>query len=270
MQVRQLVAADVPSALALVNERPYANCFLASMLEKQQLLGLVGVFDAGALVAIAATNANCVSTDLTQGTAAALASFLAREGRRSSSIIGRQSNVRLLWDALDGRWGTMRAERPSQSLMLLRAAPVIAADPLVRRTRLEELDLLFPACVHMFTEEVGVSPIANGMGAAYRDRVHDIVTAGRSFARIVDGVVEFKTEIGATSSSACQLQGVWVAPHLRGRGLAAPGIAAVATQAMADVAPAVELYVNDFNTPALRAYERAGFEHHDTFATIFF
>ena len=269
MQVRQLTAADVPAALALANERMYSNCFLISMLEREQLVGIVGVFD-GELLAIASTGANCVTTDLTAETAAALASFLAREGRRSASIVGRQPNVRMLWDALDGRWGSSRAVRQAQPLLVLDGAPKVAADPLVRRATAGDFDVVFPACVHMFTDEVGTSPVEHGMERAYRERIQSIIADGRSFVRIVDGVIEFKTEIGATTTAVCQLQGVWVAPHLRGRGLGAPGIAAVAQLAMATVAPAVELYVNDFNIPAIKTYERAGFVHHDTFATVFF
>jgi predicted GNAT family acetyltransferase len=270
MHVRPLSSVDVPAAIALASERVYTNSFLLSSLEKLQLLGLVGVFDGEQLVAVATTGANCASTDLDAASASVLAAYLAREGRRSASIVGRQPNVRALWNALDGRWGVMRAVRESQPLLVLSEPPAIAPDPEVRRGRLDELEIIFPACVHMFTEEVGVSPISNGMGAAYRDRVSDLITAGRSFVRIADGVVEFKTEIGATSSSSCQLQGVWVAPHLRGRGLSAPGIAAVASIAQSEIAPAAQLYVNDFNQPARRAYERVGFRHEDTFSTIFF
>ena len=270
MHVRQLTPVDVPSALALANARPYSDCFLISMLERNNIPGIVGIFSGDTLVAIASTGANCVTTDLTAETASALASYLAREGRRSASIVGRKSNVELLWRALDGRWGTSRDVRESQPLLILRDAAAIPADPLVRRATPDELELVFPACVHMFRDEVGVDPLARGMGGAYRERVQDIIANGRSFVRIVNGVVEFKTEIGATSSAACQLQGVWVAPHLRGRGLAAPGLAAVTAFAMADIAPAVELYVNDFNSAALRTYERVGFEHHDTFSTVFF
>jgi predicted GNAT family acetyltransferase len=36
------------------------------------------------------------------------------------------------------------------------------------------------------------------------------------------------------------------------------------------VAPVVSLYVNEFNHPARRAYERAGFRQTATFATIMF
>ena len=49
-----------------------------------------------------------------------------------------------------------------------RRRPVTRADPLVRRVRPDEIDMLLPACVAMFTEEVGVSPLPGDGGALYR------------------------------------------------------------------------------------------------------
>ena len=92
---------------------------------------------------------------------------------------------------------------------------------------MDELDMLLPASIAMFTEEVGVSPVGPDGGAAYRARVAELIRAGRSFARIEDGQVVFKAEIGAVTPLACQVQGVWVPPELRGRGHATRGMAAV-------------------------------------------
>ncbi len=75
----------------------------------------------------------------------------------------------------------------------------------------------------MFTEEVGVSPLVGDGGLLYQARVAELVGSGRSFARFdADGNVVFKAEIGAATDRACQIQGVWVAPEHRGRGVAAP------------------------------------------------
>ncbi|WP_415803386.1 GNAT family N-acetyltransferase, partial [Isoptericola cucumis] len=83
-------------------------------------------------------------------------------------------------------------------------------------------------------------------------------------------LVAFKAELGAVAGGVAQVQGVWVAPALRGRGLAAPGMAAVVTAARRDVAPVVSLYVNAYNAPALATYRRVGFEQVGTFATVLF
>ena len=104
-----------------------------------------------------------------------------------------------------------------------------------------------PAAVAMFTEEVGVSPLRVDGGAGYRARVAELVRAGQSLAWIEDGEVLFKAEIGAVSRAACQVQGVWVAPAHRGRGIGTAGTAAVVEYARTALAPVVSLYVNGFN-----------------------
>src|SRR5262249_59113202 len=73
-----------------------------------------------------------------------------------------------------------------------------------------------------------------------------------------DGRVIFKAEIGSVTPHACQVQGVWVRPELRGRGLAEAGMAALVNDALNRVAPVVSLYVNDYNRPARAAYRRGG------------
>ena len=70
--------------------------------------------------------------------------------------------------------------------------------------------------------------------------------------------------------AACQVQGVWVNPRYRGRGLAAPGMAAVVQIVAERFARSVSLYVNDFNLRAVRTYERVGFRQVGTFATVLF
>ena len=80
----------------------------------------------------------------------------------------------------------------------------------------------------------------------------------------------FKAEIGAVTDRACQIQGVWVDPQLRGAGMGAAGMAAVVSECLRSVAPVVSLYVNDFNLPARRVYDRVGFQQVGTFASVLF
>ena len=127
-----------------------------------------------------------------------------------------------------------------------------------------------PASVAMFTEEVGVSPIGPDGGAAYRARVTELVIGGRSFARFEDGTIAFKAEVGAVTPHACQVQGVWVPPGLRGRGYASRGMASVVSIARRTMAPVVSLYVNDFNAPARAAYRTVGFTQVGTFMSVLF
>jgi predicted GNAT family acetyltransferase len=175
-----------------------------------------------------------------------------------------------LWGHLEPSWGPAREVRGEQPLLVIDGPPLVAPDARVRLVRPDELDILMPASIAMFTEEIGVSPTLADGGALYRARVAEFVGQRRSFAHIEDGQVLFKAEIGAIAGGVSQVQGVWVAPRLRGRGLGAAGTASVVALAQSMYAPVVSLYVNDFNLPARRAYERVGFSRVGTFASILF
>ena len=140
----------------------------------------------------------------------------------------------------------------------------------MRRTTKEEADVLYPACVAMYTEEVGISPELDGGKDLYRARVNQLIGRGWSFSRIEDGRVVFKAEVACATPSACQIQGVYVDPELRGQGLGSAGMATVVDICLREIAPAVSLYVNAHNVPARAAYRRAGFEEAGTFATMMF
>src|ERR687896_308844 len=77
-------------------------------------------------------------------------------------------------------------------------------------------------------------------------------------------------EVGAVTPYACQVQGVWVTPELRGNGIAVHGMAALVEEALRTIAPTVTLYVNDYNAPARAAYRHVGFKHVDTFMSVLF
>jgi hypothetical protein len=224
----------------------------------------------GRLVSLCYAGANLVPVAATADAIAGFASRARAQGRRCSSLVGPADMVGELWRLLRPHWGEPREVRRAQPVMAISGPPLVQPDPLVRRVTPDQLPMLFPASVAMFTEEVGVSPIGVNGGAGYRARVAELIGAGRAFARIEDGKVVFKAEIGAVTPQACQVQGVWVRPESRGQGLAAPGVAAVVAEALRGVAPVVSLYVNDFNTPARAAYLRAGFAEVASFMSVLF
>lgn len=274
--LRVLRPEDLPEVTELLSRDPVADVFVASRvaavgLEPRRLGGeMWGHVVDGRLTALCHAAANLVPVQAGPEAVQAFADRARRLGRRCASIVGEHSAVAAMWAELEPYWGPARDVRDDQPLMAIDSAPLVAPDPLVRPVRVEELDLLVPACVAMFTEEVGVSPVTADGGASYRARVAELIRAGRSYARIDDGRVVFKAEIGSVTEAACQVQGVWVPPDLRGRGLSAPGMAAVAVQAMRDVAPVVSLYVNGYNHAARATYRRVGFTDRGTFMSVLF
>jgi predicted GNAT family acetyltransferase len=274
--LRVLRPADLREVTELLARDPVADVFVASRVEAAGLdphrLGgeMWGHVVDGRLDALCHAGANLVPVQAGPDAVRAFAERARRQGRRCASIVGDRDAVAGMWEILEASWGPARDVRGCQPLLAIDHAPLVAPDPHVRAVRPDELDLLVPACVAMFTEEVGISPISADGGSLYRSRVAELIRTGRSFARIEDGRVVFKAEVGAVTAAACQVQGVWVPPDLRGRGLSVPGMAAVVEHALRDIAPVVSLYVNDYNTAARAAYRTVGFCDRGTFMSVLF
>jgi predicted GNAT family acetyltransferase len=213
---------------------------------------------------------NLIPVRATPPAVAAFADLAGLNDRSCSSIVGSADAVLELWTRLATRWGPARDVRPNQPLLAIGAPPPVPADPAVRLVRPDELEALFPAAVAMYTEEVGVSPTRDGGERSYRERVAELVHGQRAYARFVNGRVVFKAELAAVTRHTAQVQGVWVDPDFRGRGLATRAMAAVVHDALRRVAPTVSLYVNDYNHAARRVYARCGFHQVGTFATVLF
>jgi len=276
--IRVLEERDAAEVVDVLARDPVANVFVTSRIEALGLdpwrLGaeMWGYAErsSGRLVALCYSGANLVPVGEAPEAVRAFADRARRQGRRCSSIVGPRDAVAPMWRSLLPYWGEARDVRPDQPLMSVSRPAAVAGDPQVRRVRPDEVDALLPACVAMFTEEVGVPPDSGDGGAMYRSRVAEIVGSGRAFARFDAGRVVFKAEIGAATQAACQVQGVWVDPALRGRGIGTAGMATVVDEALRSVAPVVSLYVNDYNVPARRAYAKVGFVDVGSFMSVLF
>ena len=275
-RVRVLDGRDLDEALAVLARDPVADVFVASRVHAGGLdawrLGaeVWGYGERGRLESLCYAGANLVPVQATIEAARAYADRARRQGRRCSSIVGPTEAGMEIGRVLSPGWGRARDLRAAQPLLAIQTEPLVAVDDRVRRVRTDEVEVILPACVAMFIEEVGVSPLTGDGGALYRARVTELVAQGKAFARIDDGVVVFKAEIGAATAAVAQVQGVWVHPTLRGKGLGTAGTAAVVAATRTDLAPIVSLYVNDYNLGARKSYEKVGFQQVGTFASVLF
>jgi GNAT superfamily N-acetyltransferase len=275
--VRVLGPTDVSDFLELAAEDPVVNVFAdyrarTTNLDPRWLGGEVwGRYDGRRLVAACHVAANLVPVQCTPEDAEIFAARAAASRRTASTIVGPMAAVDAFWArAVRDGWEQPREVRARQPHLEISQDPLIEPDPLVRPSRRGDLDALYPACVAMYTEEVGVSPEYGGGAELYRARVSQLIARRWSFARYEDDRVVFKAEVACASPFAAQVQGVYVVPDRRGEGLGTRGMAAVVAHVRAQVAPTVSLYVNDWNTPARAAYERVGFTETARFTTIMF
>lgn len=275
--VRALDSRDLDAVWALLARDPVAHVFVASRVRMYGLetwrLGcpIHGYFRGGELVALCHQGANVVPVEADEesieGFVRALSAF-----RRCSSIVGPAAQALALWRRLCDRWGSnwelIREVRPSQPMLALTGRPAIEPHPRVQRVGLAHLEAYFEAAVRMYTEEVGVSPVS-GDPAPYRSYVRQVIEDGRAFGIVEQGRVIYKSDIGSAAQGVGQIQGVWLDPAYRGRGLASAAMAGAAALAGEEFAT-LSLYVNSFNTAARATYARVGFSQVGEFATILY
>ena len=271
-RLRRLDVNDRAELLALCAGDPLVHCFPASRadiaLDSHAGSYFLGWYEGARLASAIYVGANIAPIATTRISRLAFAERLLGASRRAASVVGRADEVVDLWSLLEPTWGVAREVRHEQALMVCTEVGPSVASAQVAVTTHEQFELVMPACIAMFTEELGVSPLANGMHAPYHARVRELIEQGRSYSLIERGEVIFKAEVGAAALGVAQLQGVWVAPDYRGQGHGVAGVAAVTRALLHAGYQAVTLYANEFNARALRVYEQVGFRKHDTFATV--
>lgn len=265
--------ADGGEVARVLASDPIASCLVAARFEQAgmnpQALGGQFWGVGGGRDGVCFDGPNLVPLSGDKHSLKAFAHAASRSGRRCASILGPAELVLPLWDRLSGRWGPAREVRADQPLLVCTERVQCATDPLMRAVRPDEIEVYYPAAVAMFTEEVGVDPRWPDGGTGYHSRVEELIGAGRSFAHFQDGKVVVKAEIGALSARVGLIQGVWVAPEYRGRGLAGPAVATL-VQHIHSLRRIPSLYVNHHNTAARAAYQRVGFRQVGTFASVLF
>jgi predicted GNAT family acetyltransferase len=274
LAVRALGPAHQDRVAEALAADPVAGCLVAERFESHGMdrAALGGEFwgVGGGRDAVAFLGGNLIPLSGDPAALRQLAAGLGRRRRTVASVVGSASQVLPMWQGLEPRWGPAREVRPDQPLMACHGDPRVPPDERVQAAGVELIDDYLPAAVAMFTEEVGVDPRRGDNGAGYRARVQDLMLRGNAFAAFADGRVVFKAEIGALSSRAAMIQGVWVDPAYRGRGIAAPGVASVVRHIRWNLGRLPSLYVNRHNYAARAAYRSVGFEQIGTFASVLF
>ena len=265
-ELARLVRAD-PLVNAVVDSRLSA---LVPLTPRRFGGTLVGLRDGdGGLRAAAFSGGNLLPIGGDRGSWSTIGGHVAGRPRVATSIVGRAEAVEAMWHDLEPVWGPARAIRRDQPLLRLDHA-VAERPPEVglRVASPDEIERYLPAAAAMFTEELGVSPFVGPAAGGYRGRIAALLREGRAFC-VTDksGEVVFKADLGVVTPRTCQIQGVWVRPDLRGRGLGTAAMVGVLDHALA-LAPTASLYVNDFNVAARRMYESLGMTQAATLATV--
>ncbi|HET9051874.1 MAG TPA: GNAT family N-acetyltransferase [Candidatus Dormibacteraeota bacterium] len=267
MRVRRLENADGPAVLRLLDGDPIQNVYLRSELRLGALRSgqWWGAIDSAGLEGVMVGGALVVPWVPTEAGARSLAIQLANQAP-PRMIVGPRLQVAALQAARLPPAPKPREVRDPQPLLALRRGELLAQPAAtVRLGTRADLEPLVLAAAAMHREEMGVDPMLVDP-SGWRFRMATLVDRGWSFVWMMDGRVVFKAELSAWTPDVCQVQGVWTAPGHRGQGIGTQGMAAVCEAAL-EQTPTCSLYVNHFNLPARRLYERLGFAQVAEFAT---
>jgi len=213
----------------------------------------VGLIEDGELRALCHVGVNVVPSGHGCGA-------FAREVARSSPrmLIGEARAVTDLWEEARSLLPRPREDRPGQPVFVIREPPPPGETGL-RPARLDDLELLLPACAVAHERELGVDPLRrDAEGFRWRTRMQ--IEEGRSWLWVEDGVILFKAEASAWTPDAVQLQQVWVDPAARRNRNGARGLSDLCRLLLERV-PVVCLFVRAENVAAIRLYETIEMEH---------
>lgn len=274
--VRVLGHADTDALRALIARDRVVNVFAESLLIQNnsavpgiQGAVMLGFFadDGVSLAAACWVGSNVVPIEATAEHAQAFGHWIVDHWQRHASIFGPAESTLGIVGVLQNAGISVQEIRANQPLLTIAGPPRIEPNLALAASQSGQFNEVLVAAAAMFEEEVGYSPYLGGE-ANYRRRVAWLISSGYSFSDVEpDGEVIFKADLGVVTEHATQVQGVWMNPRYRGRGLSAGYMAAVVVLAQKH-APVTSLYVNDYNTAARALYERVGFEQVGTFATV--
>jgi ribosomal protein S18 acetylase RimI-like enzyme len=269
LQTRLLGRGDEGGVLEFLDRYPARDVFIASRVLNDGVLRspgwspLWGAFSgSGALRGVLHVGPNVVPAVDDAATCEALAPA-ASGSVATRMLVGERRSVGHLWKLIGHSYPAAREVRARQYVYSLEPGDLLQPRPAGRRrgrarlaTPADEERVLHLSAA-MYTEEMGENPLARDP-AGYRRRVQVLTARGWTYFYELGGELQFKMDIGCASRRSAQVQGVYVPPELRGRGVGTTAMSACCELAL-QRQPALSLYVNDFNARAIALYERLGF-----------
>jgi ribosomal protein S18 acetylase RimI-like enzyme len=268
LEVRPLGRDDQALALAMLDRNPVRDVFIASRILNDGALTsagpspLWGAFDHGQhLRGLLHVGPNLVPAVEDEDACEALAAA-AGGLYPTRMVVGERTAVELLWSRVRSSYPAPREVRERQFVYALDPEGLVRNPDattlgMARLAERSDEEAVLQLSAAMYTEEMGENPLARDPDG-YRRRVRMLTARGWTYVYEVGGQLRFKMDVGCASRRTAQIQGVYVPPELRGRGLGTTAMAACCALAF-DRHPNLCLYVNDFNAPAIALYERIGF-----------
>ena len=270
--LQRLTRTRERAVLGYLAKAPYENVFLAWLIASDRSMStrssLYTYTDAAGEIAGTAFFGRQVVLAADGEDALEAFARVAPAYRFEKMLVGPRGIVERYWERVRGWHAPPRRIRESQPVLAVdRSTLVDRPGVTVRRAHPSEWRAVAENSARMIEHELEYDPRA--ASAEFNANVRVMIDRGLWWVGERGGELCFFCNAGPYSEATLQLQGIWTPEHLRGRGLAAAALSAVCARLLREF-PTLSLYVNGFNEPALRLYDRVGFRRTGEFATYLF
>jgi uncharacterized protein len=183
-------------------------------------------------------------------------------------LMGEHSAVQRFWSHYADQGESRRHVCP---IVFLQRYAQFEGYPHVSGLRLavpEDLDQVVRAQAAMALETSGVNPLQKDP-VGFRQRYLQRIDKGRVWVLMKDGRLLFKTDVIADTPEATYIEGVYVSPQARGKGLGQTCLSAVG-RILLGRTKAIFLFVEDENTRTKSFYLKLGFNVAGQYDLLYF
>jgi predicted GNAT family acetyltransferase len=270
----RLTTQDEPQVLKFLSERALHNAVMTGLimdngLESQFNRGaFYGCRDAanGKLVGVALIG-HGVFIDARREEALRQFVNLAQQFSRAHMLMGEQEMIERFWQHYSPNGQPMRRICTEVLFELTGPSGSSDEDAHLRLAQVSDLSLVTPVHAAMAFEESGVNPLEVD-AEGFRERCLRRIEKQRTWVLVEQNQLIFKADIISDTSEVVYLEGIYVHPEHRRKGVGARCLMQL-TRTLLNRSKSVSVLVNQERRPAQAFYEKLGFVFRGLYDTIF-
>jgi uncharacterized protein len=271
--VERLTAEDEAEVVGFLNERPTHTFGMAGFIRSN---GIVSPHNQGEFYACrdehgelkgVALIGRYILFEVRSDEAIEAFAHLAQECRTAHMLLGEQDQVEIFWSYYSDGGQSPRLCCREHLFEQRWPVEVKEAVPGLRLATLDDLDLIVPAHAQIAFDESGIDPLQVDP-ERFRKSCARRIELGQSWVLVENGRLIFKAEVVADTPETVYLEGVWVDPQQRGRGIGSRCMSQLSRTFLLRTS-SVCLLVNEKFQSAQAFYKKAGFRFLSCYDTIY-